>query len=107
MGGLGLKKLWCCSRQNLEKSDDESVGTLAVLVADWSVITKYRGVFDLTNIHELRLSVTATVGRPLICRAGTDRLLTSHINPSVVTRTDIYIYKITTTASQVPELLSQ
>ena len=63
------------------------MGTLAVLDADWSVITKYRGVFDLMNINELRLSVRATVGRPLICRAGADQLLTSDINPSVVTRT--------------------
>ena len=75
------------SRQNPESSDNGSVGTLAVLDADWSVITKYRGVFDLMNINELRLSVRATVGRPLICRAGADQLLTSDINPSVVTRT--------------------
>ena len=75
------------SRQNPESSDNGSMGTLAVLDADWSVITKYRGVFDLMNINELRLSVRATVGRPLICRAGADQLLTSDINPSVVTRT--------------------
>ena len=50
--------------------------TLAVLDADWSVITKYRGVFDLMNINELNLSVPATVGRPLSCHAGADRLLT-------------------------------
>ena len=72
-------------------SDDGSGGTLAVLDADWSLITKYRGVFDLIiiimNINELSLSVPATVGRPLICRAGADQLLTSDINPSVVTRT--------------------
>ena len=68
-------------------SDDGSVGTLAVLDVGWSVITKYRGVFDLMNINELSLSVPATVGRPLICRAGADQLLTSDINPSVVTRT--------------------
>ena len=64
MGGLGLK---CfaryCSRQNLESSDAGSVGTLSVLDADWSVVTKYTGVFDLMNIDELRLSATATVGR--------------------------------------------
>ena len=58
-----------CSRQNLESSDDGSVITLSVLDADWSVVTKYGGVFDLMNIDELSLSVTATVGRPLICRA--------------------------------------
>ena len=73
-------------------SDDGSVGTLAVLDVGWSVITKYRGVFDLIiiiimNINELSLSVPATVGRPLICRAGADQLLTSDINPSVVTTT--------------------
>ena len=68
-------------------SDDGSVGTLAVLDVGWSVITKYRGVFDLMNINELSLSVPATVGRPLICRAGADQLLTSDINPSVVTTT--------------------
>ena len=45
-----------------------------------------RGVFDLMNINELSLSVPATVGRPLSCRAGAE-LLSSHINPSVVTRT--------------------
>ena len=67
-------------------SDDGSVGTLAVLDADWSVITKYRGVFDFMNINELSLSVPATVGRPISCRAGADQLLTSDINPSVVTR---------------------
>ena len=43
--------------------------------------------FDLLNVNELNLSVSATVGRRLICRAGTDQLLTSDINPSVVTRT--------------------
>ena len=68
-------------------SDDGSVGMLAVLDVGWSVITKYRGVFDLMNINELSLSVPATVGRPLICRAGADQLLTSDINPSVVTTT--------------------
>ena len=80
---------FCCSRQNLESSDDGSVGTLSVLDADWSVITKYRGVFDLMNINELSLSITATVGCPLICHTGADHLLTSNINPSVVTRTFI------------------
>ena len=59
---------------------------LAVL-ADWSVITKYRGVFDLMDINELSLSVTSTVGCPLSCCTGADQLLTSDINPSVVTRT--------------------
>ena len=66
------------------------MGTLSVLDADWSVITKYRGVFDLMNIHELSLSVTATVGRLFICRVGTDQLLASDINPSVVTRTFVF-----------------
>ena len=50
--------------ENPESSDDGSVGMLAVLDADLSVITKYRGVFDRMNINELSLSVTATVGRP-------------------------------------------
>ena len=72
--------------ENPESSDDGSVGMLAVLDADLSVITKYRGVFDRMNINELSLSVPATVGRPLIC-AGADQLLTSDINPSVLTRT--------------------
>ena len=49
----GTENCWCCSCQNLESSDDGSMGTLAVLDADWSVITKYRGVFDLMNINEL------------------------------------------------------
>ena len=79
------------SRQNLESSDDGSVGMLAVLDADWSVITKYRGVFDFINISELSSSLPATIGRPLICHTGADQLLTSDINPSVVTRTYIYI----------------
>ena len=60
---------WYCSSQNLKSSDDGSVGTLSVLDADWSVVTKYGGVFDIMNIDELSLSVTTTVGRPLICRA--------------------------------------
>ena len=63
------------------------IGTLAVLAADWSVITKYGGVFDLMHINELHLSVPATVGNPLSCRADAEQLLTSDINPSVVTRT--------------------
>ena len=63
------------------------MGTLAVIDADWSVITKYRGVFDLMNINELSLPVPAAVGHPLSCCTGTDQLLTSDINPSVVTRT--------------------
>ena len=75
-----------CSCQNLESGDDGSVSTLSVLDADWSVITKYRGVFDRMNINELNLSVPAAVGRPLSCRAGADQLLTSDPNPSVVTR---------------------
>ena len=86
-----MEAILCCSRQNHESSDDGSMGILAVLGADWSVITKYRGVFDLIiimNINELSLSVPATVGRPLIC-AGADQLLTSDINPSVVTKTFI------------------
>ena len=65
--------------------------TLAVLDADWSVITKYGGVFDLMNINELSLSVPATVGRPLICA---DQLLTSDINPHVVTRTFIMRWSV-------------
>ena len=56
---------------------------LVVLYADWSVITKYGGFFDLMNINELSRSVPAT----FICRVGTDRLLTSDTNPSVVTTT--------------------
>ena len=46
------------------------------------------------NIDELSLSVTftATLGRPLICSAGADQLLTSDINPSVATRTYIFVY---------------
>ena len=70
-----------CSRQNLESGDDGSVSTLSVLDADWSVITKYRGVFDLMNINDLSLSIPVTVG------PHSDQLLTSDINPSVVTRT--------------------
>ena len=46
-------KILYCSRQNLESSDDGSVGMLSVLDADWSVIIKYGGVFDLMNIDEL------------------------------------------------------
>ena len=49
------------------------------------------------NINELRLSVAATVGRLLSYRAGADQLLTSDVNlltsdvnPSVVTRTFDY-----------------
>ena len=42
-----------CSAKNLENCDDGSVGTLSVLGADWSVVIKYRGVFDLMNINEL------------------------------------------------------
>ena len=60
---------------------------LAVLDADWSVITKYRGIFDFMNISELSSSVPATIGRPLSCHTGADQLLTSDINPSVVSRT--------------------
>ena len=63
---------------------------LSMLDADRSVITNYREVFDLMNIHELSLSVTATVGHPLICCMGTDQLLISDINPSVVTRTFVF-----------------
>ena len=55
------------------------MGLLPVLDADWSFVTKYREVFDLMNINELSLSVTATVGRPLICCEDTDQLLTSDI----------------------------
>ena len=63
------------------------MGALAVLDADWSVITKYGGAFDLTNINELSRSVPATFSHPLSCPAGADQLLTSDINPGVVTRT--------------------
>ena len=72
--------------ENPESSDDVSVGMLAVLDADLSDITKYRGVFDHMNINELSLSVPATVGHLLSWRVGADQLLTSDINPSVVTR---------------------
>ena len=89
-GWVGTENVWCCSRQNLESSDDGSVATLAVLGADWSVISKYRAIVELMNINELSLSVTATVGRPISCRAATDQLLTSDINPSVVTRTFMF-----------------
>ena len=82
-----LKFFGCCSCPNLENSDDGSVGTLAAIDADWSVITKYGGVFDIMNINEFSLSVPATVGRPLSSHAGADQLLTSDINPSVVTKT--------------------
>ena len=58
-GWVETENCLCCSHQNLESSDDGSVGTLAVLDADWSAVTKYRGVFDLMNIQELSLSVTA------------------------------------------------
>ena len=77
-----------CSRQNLESGDDGSVSTLSVLDADWSVITKYRGVFDLMNINELKFTNYSYCWLPahLLC-AGADQLLTSDINPSVVTRT--------------------
>ena len=84
---MELKTFSAVPCQNLESSDDGSVGMLAVLDADWSVITKYRGIFDFMNISELSLSVPATVGHPLICCTGADQLLTSDINPSVVTRT--------------------
>ena len=83
------ENILCCSCWNLEGSDDGSVGTLAVLDADWSVITRSGGVFDLMNINELCLSVPATVGCLLSYCAGTEQLLTSEINPSVVTRTFI------------------
>ena len=54
-------------------SDDGSLGALAVLDADWSVITKYRGVFDLMNINELPLSVPTAVGhRSSAARAQTN-----------------------------------
>ena len=66
------------------------MGPLSVLDADWSVVTKYRGVFDLMHIDELSLSVPVTVGHPLSCRTGADQLLTSDINPSVVTRTFMF-----------------
>ena len=86
-GWVGTEIIWCCSCQNLESSDDGSMGMLAVIDAEWSVTTKYRGVFDLMNINELSLSLPATVGRLLSCRVGAGQLLTFDINPSVVTRT--------------------
>ena len=43
-GWVGTEILWCCSCQKLESSDDVSVGTLAVIDADWPVTTKYTGV---------------------------------------------------------------
>ena len=52
------------------------MGMLAVLDADWSVITKYRGIFDFMNISELSSSVPATIGRPLSLPHG--RWPTSH-----------------------------
>ena len=76
-----------CSRRNLGESGDGRVGTLAVLDADWSVTTKYGGFFDIININELSQSIPATFGRPISCRVSTDQLLTSDINPSVLTRT--------------------
>ena len=81
-----------CSRQNLESSDDGSVSTLSVLDADWSVITKYRGVFDLMNINELKFTNYSYCWLPahLLC-AGADQLLTSDINPS-----DFYVSKCST-----------
>ena len=75
-GWVGTEIIWCHSCQNPESSDDGSVGTLPVLDADWSVITKHRGIFDLMNINELSLSVPVTVGHALSCRSGTDQLLT-------------------------------
>ena len=71
-GWVGTENCLCCSCQNLESSDDGSMGMLALLDADWSVITKYRGVFDLMNINELSLSVPATVGCLLSCHTGAD-----------------------------------
>ena len=41
-GNEGTEQIQWCSRQNLESGDDGSVGTLAVLDGDCSVITKYR-----------------------------------------------------------------
>ena len=76
-----------CSRRNLGESGDGRVGTLVVLDADWSVITKYGRFFDLMNINELSRSVPATFSRPLSCREGTYQLLTCDTNPSVVTST--------------------
>ena len=70
------ENILCCSCWNLEGSDDGSVGTLAVLDADWSVITRSGGVFDLMNINELSLSVPVTVGHTLSCCMGADQLLT-------------------------------
>ena len=79
-----------CSHQNLKSSDDGSVGMLSVLDADWSV-TKYGGVFDLMNIDELLISYSYCWPPAHLSRTGADQLLTSDINPSVVTRTYIYI----------------
>ena len=69
-----------CSHHNLESSDDESVGTLSVLDADWSVITKYRGVFDIMNIDELSSSVKLLLATRSSAMRG--HRPTSHINPS-------------------------
>ena len=43
------------------------------------------------HINELHLSVPTTVGNPLSCRADAEQLLTSDINPSVVTRTFVFL----------------
>ena len=86
MGGLGLKLIFfrAVLVGILKRVVMGDVGTLAVLDADWSVTTKSGGFFGLINNNELSHSVPATFGRPLSCRTGTDQLLTSDINPSLV-----------------------
>ena len=72
-----------CSHQNFKSSDD-------VLEADWSVINKYRRVFDCMNINELSLSVTAAVGSSAVCR----RRPTSHFwHKSLCCHKDFYVSK--------------
>ena len=57
------------------------------LYADWSVISKFEGVFDLMHINESQWSFSATAGHLLSCCVGKEELLTSDTNPSVVART--------------------
>ena len=77
--GWDWNVLLSCSRRNLEESGDGRVGTLVVLDADWSVITKYGRFFDLMNINELSRSVPATFS----ARSAAAR---AHINFSLVTQ---------------------
>ena len=57
--GWAWKRL-CSSCQDLESNDDGSMSTLAVLHADWSVITKFGGVFHLMHINEVYTSVSSS-----------------------------------------------